>query len=47
VSALDVALADLKSDEAFEAGSAADIECITALAQAILQAGWRRVKAGT
>ena len=45
--ALDVALARLKSDEAFEAESAADIEGITAPAQAILKREWRRVKAGT
>ena len=45
--ALDVALAHLKSDEAFEAESAADIEGITAPAQAILKREWRRVKAGT
>ena len=45
--AIDVALGHLKSDAALEAESAADIEAITALAQAILKREWRRVKAGT
>jgi hypothetical protein len=45
--AIDVALRRLKSEAAHESETEADVEAITALAQAILKREWHRVKAGT
>ena len=45
--AIDAALQRLKSNDAADAETQADIETITALAQAILKREWQRVKAGT
>jgi len=45
--AIDAALKRLKSNDAADAETEADIETITALAQAILKREWLRVKAGT
>ena len=45
--AIDAALKRLKSNDAADAETEADIETITALAQAILKREWQRVKAGT
>jgi hypothetical protein len=44
---IDVALRRLKSEAAHESETGADVEAITALAQAILKREWHRVKAGT
>ena len=45
--AIDVALRRLKSDATHESETEADVEAITALAQAILKREWHRVKSGT
>ena len=45
--AIDVALRRLKSEVAHDSETEADVEAITALAQAILKREWHRVKAGT
>jgi len=45
--AIDAALKRLKSNDAADAENEADIETITAQAQANLKREWQRVKAGT
>ena len=45
--AIDAAMKRLESNDAADAETEADIETITALAQAILKREWQRVKAGT